>query len=469
MSLFLMAINNRVCGSHLQKHLITTYWENSMLSNPYPFNRKQSFWPLGTIFVGVPGPTSCSPKAAILTRPIHANYVRVAHETRGHMSALSPNFGFCRHSTMVQVTTANRTASSPRRTGCTNSASGTGAAAMFQTMKQPQQQHRGRILQRRGAGGPRTVVSLSRLVLGLVVTFTTLYLGLVWYSYSSVFVGTSSGGLKGTLLVHNNNKNNHKPPFSRQERQHKDPDSKNKPTKVAFAVTVTGCGSDPITEGAAVLKHSIHRASLHGTLGGRYDYDMIALYHPSAWSCTAPLAELGYTLMERNVFVRVEDIQGEFLRTHIAQNGCCGEKELIKLEAFCLTEYPIVVHLDLDVLVLKPLDEILDWMILAPQQQPPKSDAVMWPDRPWPTQPIQAMFTMDYNMVGPDLKYKPVQGGFLVLRPNQTVYEEFRDIVRQGDFREREGWGGQVGYVLQFDDNCNTKLQFKSPTNSSNP
>lgn len=53
--------------------------------------------------------------------------------------------------------------------------------------------------------------------------------------------------------------------------------------------------------------------------------------------------------------------------------------------------------------------------------------------------------TIKDNMVGPSRKYKPVQGGFLVLRPNMTVYEEYVDIVKKGDFRDKGGWGGVVG------------------------
>ena len=221
--------------------------------------------------------------------------------------------------------------------------------------------------------------------------------------------------------------------------------TKTRDRTVAFAISVTGCGSDPITEGAAVLKHSIHQASVHGTKGGMYDYEMLAIYHPAAEECTLPLEELGYTLMKRDVFVQVEDIKGDYLRSRISKNGCCGEKELIKLEAYTLTDFPIVVHLDLDVLVLKPLDEIFNWMT-SPPLETPKSDSIMWPDLPWPTT-INALFTMDYNMVNPGKKYKPVQGGFLVLRPSMMVYEEFRTIVTEGDFRERGGWGGEVGYV----------------------
>ena len=39
---------------------------------------------------------------------------------------------------------------------------------------------------------------------------------------------------------------------------------------IGFASTVTGCGEEPFTEGAAVLRHAVHRASIHGTLAGRW-------------------------------------------------------------------------------------------------------------------------------------------------------------------------------------------------------
>jgi hypothetical protein len=216
-------------------------------------------------------------------------------------------------------------------------------------------------------------------------------------------------------------------------------------TTIAYAVSITGCGSDPITEGAAVLKHSIHRSSSRGTLGGTYDYKMFAIYHPSAEKCARPLEQLGYTLLKRDVFIKVADIQGQFLREKIEKNGCCGEKELIKLEAYRLTDYPIAVHLDLDVLVLKPLDDLFDIMMATETiDQSKYKDSLQWPQQALPER-INSFFTYDYNMVGAQQLYKPVQGGFLVMRPDQAVYEEFREIVRKGDFREGKGWGGLVG------------------------
>lgn len=234
--------------------------------------------------------------------------------------------------------------------------------------------------------------------------------------------------------------------FTLPEQQHTNKAAGAAVATVAFAVSVTGCGSDPITEGGAVLQHSIHRASSRGRLGGTYDYALFAIYHPDAEACALPLKDLGYKLLKRDTPVKVSEIQGEFLRSKIESNGCCGEKELIKLEAYTLTDYPIVVHLDLDVLVLKPMDAIFDMMMDRPVDAEKRNELIMWKDQPQPSgAKLNALFTMDYNMVGPSVKYKPVQGGFMVLRPDLKVYEEYRDIVRKGDFRDRQGWGGLVG------------------------
>lgn len=49
------------------------------------------------------------------------------------------------------------------------------------------------------------------------------------------------------------------------------------------------------------------------------------------------------------------------------------------------------------------------------------------------------------NMHAPGRKYAPAQGGFLVIRPDMDVYNEYIAIVKKGDFRQGSGWGGQVG------------------------
>lgn len=58
---------------------------------------------------------------------------------------------------------------------------------------------------------------------------------------------------------------------------------------------------------------------------------------------------------------------------------------------------------------------------------------------------IHVLYTSDYAMVPPDEDVKPAQGGFLVLRPNHTIYNDIVAIVREGDFNEGTGWGNQTG------------------------
>jgi hypothetical protein len=162
---------------------------------------------------------------------------------------------------------------------------------------------------------------------------------------------------------------------------------------IGYFISVTGCESSSLAEGAAVVMHSIHVSSIHGRLGGKYDYRMHAIYHPVASECVKELAELGYQLEERDTPVRVEDIRGEFLRRKIVENGCCGEKELIKLEAYTFTQYPVIVHLDVDTMILKPMDPLFDAML---GKQDPQSSTieVMWPDKPMPPK-VNAFFTRD--------------------------------------------------------------------------
>jgi hypothetical protein len=172
---------------------------------------------------------------------------------------------------------------------------------------------------------------------------------------------------------------------------------------------------------------------------------MYAIVHPEAMSCGAALADVGYTLLERPTLVAVKDIRGDYLRENIEKSGCCGEKELIKLEAYTLVHHPIVVLLDLDTLVMKPLDSIFDLMLGKGSAD---NVDIMRKDQPLPTQ-INAFVTRDYNMVPPSNRRKPgppVQGGFVVLRPSMDVYHEFVEIIKEGNFVGGKGWGGVVGW-----------------------
>jgi len=153
--------------------------------------------------------------------------------------------------------------------------------------------------------------------------------------------------------------------------------------------------------------------------------------------------------MKTETPINVDDIQGDGgLRERIVTNGCCGEKELIKLESFRLTQYPLVIHLDLDAVINKPMDDVLDFM-LDPKRFQASSELrakvpLMWREEQIPNQ-VEFVFTKDYNVVAPKRADKPYQGGFFIIKPSIDTYNEFVGIVRSGDYDIKKGWGGKVG------------------------
>lgn len=217
---------------------------------------------------------------------------------------------------------------------------------------------------------------------------------------------------------------------------------------IAYAISLTGCGdmgsADMHVQGAAVLGHSIRMNSASNPRSkSRYGYKLIAFVHPDAASCSEPYREVGYEIMVRDTPVNVSDIRGEFLRTHVHKIGCCGEKEYLKLYSYQLTNYPVVVHFDMDCIMLRPLDDLFDVLLEGPNSTAARNVPVMF-DAPLPDR-IDAFFTRDYNMVKPGKRYPGFQGGFLVVRPNEEVFTEYIDIILEGNFVGGQGWNGTYG------------------------
>jgi hypothetical protein len=128
--------------------------------------------------------------------------------------------------------------------------------------------------------------------------------------------------------------------------------------------------------------------------------------------------------------------------------GCCGETELLKFEAFKMTQHDAVILIDMDAMVLKSLDEAID--LLLDRKVPANAAAhIMHPDRPIPDD-LWILYTPDYDVVWPDVKLKPAQGGFVILKPNVTIYNEIMDIVREGQWSRKLGWGTKEAHVGRF-------------------
>mmetsp|Transcript_8689 Transcript_8689/g.12825 ORF Transcript_8689/g.12825 Transcript_8689/m.12825 type:complete len:481 (+) Transcript_8689:110-1552(+) len=219
---------------------------------------------------------------------------------------------------------------------------------------------------------------------------------------------------------------------------------------VAYMISLTHCKSikfsenTHLTDGAVVLKHSIHLNSIENYAESKslYGYKMYAIVHPIAESCSKVLKDAGYEILIRETPINVDDIKGDFLREKVVTNGCCGEKEYNKLWAYTMKDHPIAVHLDLDTLVLQPMDDLFDAM-LDGNDSPARSRVPVMHDKELPDgDQIQAYFTRDYNMIQPKKKVVGVQGGFIVLRPSEEAFKEYQDIIIEGKFFSGSGWGG---------------------------
>ena len=60
-----------------------------------------------------------------------------------------------------------------------------------------------------------------------------------------------------------------------------------------------------------------------------------------------------WKVLERPLPINMSAIPNQLYRERLPKSGCCGEKELLKLWAFSLTEYYRVLHLDMDSLILQ--------------------------------------------------------------------------------------------------------------------
>ena len=250
----------------------------------------------------------------------------------------------------------------------------------------------------------------------------------------------------------------------------------NKYPVVAYVVSITDCSGstksqDDLVDAASVLKHSIHLASIQTPASqSRYDYQMYAFLHKSIQKECASIAtaldEIGYKVEWKPTPFSLEDISDDnenaaFFKDKVHNQGCCGERELIKLFSLRLVQHPIAVHLDLDTLLFRPVDHLYNAMldpsnqaarqlVQAHQQshnghQSTSSNDADQAQQPLPKE-IIAYFTRDYNLAVPGIKPTRVlmQGGFWVLRPNVTIYDELIALIVRHTHRFSKdcGWGG---------------------------
>lgn len=228
--------------------------------------------------------------------------------------------------------------------------------------------------------------------------------------------------------------------------------SRNQPPVIAYAVSLIKCGdfqssTDGLNDAAVVLRHSVHQTSIRNPASGsKYDYKMYAIVHSQAKHCTEPLSDAGFEILLRDAPVRKNEIRGEYLRKHIRKEWCCGADEFVKLYAYKIEDHPIVVHMDIDFVLLKPMDDLFDAMLLDPQAslQARSRIPLERPADPWPER-VDAFMTRDWGQVIPGRKAL-FQAGFIVVRPDPKIFDLMVDTIKEGNFVQgfsrANGWGG---------------------------
>eukprot|EP00956_Cyclotella_meneghiniana_P038352 scaffold152695_cov38-Cyclotella_meneghiniana.AAC.3 len=124
---------------------------------------------------------------------------------------------------------------------------------------------------------------------------------------------------------------------------------------------------------------------------------------------------------------------------------CCGYTERLKLHVYGLVNHPIAVHLDLDSLLLRPMDDLFDAMLaLAPKTPENPLPLARGPKTKTPhyTIPIDVAFTRDYNQLNDPKPEAQVgyQGGFLAVKPSLEVMERYKQILQKGEFVLTPNW-----------------------------
>jgi hypothetical protein len=241
----------------------------------------------------------------------------------------------------------------------------------------------------------------------------------------------------------------------------------NRKPKIAYAISLIKCGDHQSTpegmlDAATVLRHSVHQTSSRNpSSGSAYDYEMYVLVHTQAEKCAQELSLIGYNVVVVNPPVYPKDIQGKFLRENVHSEWCCGSDEFIKLYAYNLTQHPLVVHLDIDFMMVKPMDRLFDAM-LSQGEKNQQQMLSLWDniELQYPEQKksilsyarinsIKAAITRDYPDIAPG-RIAGFQAGFIVLKPNKETLNKYIEIILEGNFIPgfeylKNGWGGK-GY-----------------------
>lgn len=194
---------------------------------------------------------------------------------------------------------------------------------------------------------------------------------------------------------------------------------------VALAVAVTkGFLSSPDwRDGFAVWAYAAKKASA----GSRHSTSLLALLPDTLTQEEIDaFAALGMEPHVLPVPVQLGEVQSDDARKELAK-GCCGEVENMKYYGAKLVDFDYVLVLDADVMMLKPIDEVLDDERVAN---------------------AGLIATYDHELDSPGSAFPPIQGGYLLFKPRSSDFDSLVALTKEGDFRQGRGWKGTaVGWA----------------------
>jgi hypothetical protein len=159
----------------------------------------------------------------------------------------------------------------------------------------------------------------------------------------------------------------------------------------------------------------------------------------------ADLKTVGYDVRVVDLPFHINELQEDLRREVGEADSCCGDKEFLKLYAYTLTDHQLVVHLDVDTLLLQPIDDLLDYLLLDSTNS---SIPIIGGNLSTPStggSQVDFLFTREYktpNLIEPFNKSKyGIQGGFFTIRPNVTWFHEMLSILKSAHYTFASGWG----------------------------
>jgi len=196
--------------------------------------------------------------------------------------------------------------------------------------------------------------------------------------------------------------------------------------KVAYAIFVTDLQSQDWQDAMAIMAHGLQKAKAKS----KHDTTALVLA-PERLPDDAKkmLLSFGFDdVVRRPVPVPLSEIQSQLARSEMGHTQGTGkgltfalEEETVKYWGLSLTQFDRVLVLDADTIVLDPMDELME---------------------------LQDDFvgTFDHGLDCCGSRMPPVQGGFLLFRPNATDFENVKDLTREGAW-SGDGWKhSRIGY-----------------------